>query len=142
MRRLHERVALDTNCKPIQRTLPYHAPCQLRAHGIGRPALVSLELVSGLHLTESTAACCGLAGSYGSTAERYQIAGHSALVVQAGTISTRLRGEINSFNVVRVDRPHIVVERWEWQDARLAFAKASERMFRHSEHGWSPPAPT
>jgi 3',5'-cyclic AMP phosphodiesterase CpdA len=74
----------------------------------------------------------------GHTAERYRIAGHSALVVQAGTISTRLRGEINSFNVLRVDRPHIVVERWEWNDARLAFAKASARAFRHTEHGWIP----
>jgi 3',5'-cyclic AMP phosphodiesterase CpdA len=78
----------------------------------------------------------------GHTAERYQIAGHSALVVQAGTISTRLRGEINSFNVLRIDRPHIVVERWEWNDARLAFAKASDHVFRHSEHGWIPSAPT
>src|SRR5581483_2975961 len=31
----------------------------------------------------------------GSTAERYKIEGHSALVVQAGTMSTRGRGELN-----------------------------------------------
>ena len=73
LRRLHDRGELDTNFKPIERTLPYHAPCQQRAHGIGRPALDILELVSGLHLNESTAACCGLAGSYGYKAERYQI---------------------------------------------------------------------
>jgi glycerol-3-phosphate dehydrogenase subunit C len=74
LRLLHERGELDTNFKPITRTLPYHAPCQQRAHGIGRPALDILELVPGLHLNESSAACCGLAGSYGYKAERYQIA--------------------------------------------------------------------
>src|SRR4029453_12882407 len=53
----------------------------------------------------------------GSTAERYKIAGHSALVVQAGTISTRQRGEGNSFNILRIARPHISVERRTWDDA-------------------------
>jgi glycerol-3-phosphate dehydrogenase subunit C len=65
LRLLHERGELNTNFKPIERSLPYHAPCQQRAHGIGRPALDILELVPGLHLNESSAACCGLAGSYG-----------------------------------------------------------------------------
>jgi len=74
LRLLYERGELDTNFKPIERTLPYHAPCQQRAHGIGRPALDILDLVPGLHLNESSAACCGLAGSYGYKAERYQIA--------------------------------------------------------------------
>jgi glycerol-3-phosphate dehydrogenase subunit C len=71
LRLLHE---LNTDFKPIEQTLPYHAPCQLRAHGLGRPALDVLELIPGLHLNESQAACCGLAGSYGYKAERYQIA--------------------------------------------------------------------
>jgi 3',5'-cyclic AMP phosphodiesterase CpdA len=72
----------------------------------------------------------------GHTAERYRIAGHSALIVQAGTISTRRRGEVNSFNVLRVNRPRIVVERWSWDEARLAFVEASARAFRHTEDGW------
>ncbi len=74
LRGLHERGELDTNFRPIERTLPYHAPCQLRAHYIGRPALDVLELIPGMRLNESNAACCGLAGSYGYKAERYQIA--------------------------------------------------------------------
>ena len=72
----------------------------------------------------------------GHTAERYRIAGHSALIVQAGTISTRRRGEVNSFNVLRVNRPRIVVERWSWDEAGLAFVEASARAFRHTEDGW------
>ena len=72
----------------------------------------------------------------GRTAERYRIAGHSALVVQAGTISDRLRGEPNAFNVLRVNRPHIAVARWTWDEARRAFAEASARAFRHGDEGW------
>src|SRR6185503_13146878 len=47
----------------------------------------------------------------GHTGERYGSAGHSALVVQAGTVSTRSRGEQPSFNVLRIQRPTIAVER-------------------------------
>lgn len=74
LRMLHQRGELNTNFKPLNRTMPYHAPCQLRAHNLGRPALDILELVPGLQLNESNAACCGLAGSYGYKAEKYQIA--------------------------------------------------------------------
>ena len=73
----------------------------------------------------------------GHTAKRYKIRGHSALVVQAGTASsTRGRGEANSFNVVRVNRPEIVVERFEWQPAKAVFAVASREDFRHTSDGW------
>ena len=72
------------------------------------------------------------------TAARYQIKGHSALVIQAGTAaSTRGRGEENSFNVVRVDRPHIAVERFEWQPKRGEFALMTTERFRHTADGWA-----
>jgi 3',5'-cyclic AMP phosphodiesterase CpdA len=73
----------------------------------------------------------------GHTAERYKIAGHSALVVQAGTISARLRGEPNSFNVLRVNHPDIAVTRHTWDEARQIFVAGTTRMFRHSEEGWT-----
>lgn len=72
------------------------------------------------------------------SATRYQIKGHSALVVQAGTAtSTRGRGEENSFNVVRVDRPHIAVERFEWQQSRGKFSLLTTERFRHTTDGWA-----
>ncbi|MHA3770021.1 metallophosphoesterase family protein [Verrucomicrobiota bacterium sgz303538] len=62
----------------------------------------------------------------GGTAKRYQIKGHSALVVQAGTAtSTRLRGSANSFNVLRIDPPRVVVEILSW-DASVGQFVASE----------------
>jgi len=72
----------------------------------------------------------------GRTAERYQIAGHNALVVQAGTMSTRQRGEANSFNVLRLNRPNISVERRTWDDRSRTFGRASFRTFTHTEQGW------
>jgi glycerol-3-phosphate dehydrogenase subunit C len=73
LRNLAERDELDTNFLPVNRSLPYHPPCQLRAHRIGRPARDILELVPGLHLDESHAQCCGIAGTYGLKREKYQI---------------------------------------------------------------------
>jgi 3',5'-cyclic AMP phosphodiesterase CpdA len=73
----------------------------------------------------------------GHTAMRYQIEGHSALVVQAGTAtSTRSRGEANSFNIIRLHHPEITVERIEWKPETSVFAPVSTEQFRHSPDGW------
>jgi glycerol-3-phosphate dehydrogenase subunit C len=73
LRTMHERGELRTDFVSIERTLPYHPPCQLRAHRLGRPALDILELVPGLNIQESTSSCCGIAGTYGVKREKYQI---------------------------------------------------------------------
>jgi 3',5'-cyclic AMP phosphodiesterase CpdA len=72
----------------------------------------------------------------GRTAERYQIAGHSALVVQAGTLSTRERGEAGSFNVLRLERPRIAIERWTWDHGSQRFTRSAPRGFIHVDAGW------
>ena len=60
--------------RPIPLTLPYHPPCQYRAHRIGRPAVELLDLIPELNVIESQAACCGVAGTYGYKSEKYDIA--------------------------------------------------------------------
>ena len=72
----------------------------------------------------------------GHTAERYRIAGHSALVVQAGTLSTRGRGESNTFNVLRLERPRITVERYTWDETAQAFQPSWSGAFQHTPDGW------
>jgi 3',5'-cyclic AMP phosphodiesterase CpdA len=72
----------------------------------------------------------------GHSAERYGIAGHSALVVQAGTVSTRSRGEQPSFNVLRIHRPEIAVERLVWDGIRGTFVEAAASRYRHGDAGW------
>jgi len=70
------------------------------------------------------------------SAERYRIAGHSALIVQAGTVSTRSRGEQPTFNVLRVERPRISVSRFAWDDVKSAFVEAAAGEYRHTSQGW------
>lgn len=64
---------LNLDLKPIPLHLPYHAPCQYRAHRLGIPALEILRLIPGLAITDSHADCCGIAGTYGYKVEKYQI---------------------------------------------------------------------
>lgn len=73
----------------------------------------------------------------GETATRYRIAGHSALVVQAGTVSTRQRGEPASFNVLRVSPNRIEVEPRTWRSAAGEFQRAAVSSFVRSAEGWA-----
>jgi glycerol-3-phosphate dehydrogenase subunit C len=74
LRYLNEQGRLDTNFRALDRHLPYHTPCQLKAHGIGRPALDVLALIPGLLMQEIDADCCGICGTYGYKAEKRDIA--------------------------------------------------------------------
>ena len=105
------------------------------------------ELVGRAKMAMNTLADCGadvfLAGHLhvshtGHTAKRYKIGDHSALVVQAGTAtSTRGRGEANSFNVIRIDYPKIVVERFVWQPAQSVFISNQIEKFQQVSNGWT-----
>jgi glycerol-3-phosphate dehydrogenase subunit C len=70
---LHERGELRTDLQPLPLTVPYHAPCQQRGHGIGKPALDLLALIEDLRVVELDADCCGIAGTYGLKKEKYEI---------------------------------------------------------------------
>ena len=70
-------------------------------------------------------------------AERYQLNGHSALIVQAGTVSTRSRGEQPSFNVLRLQRTEIMLERYAWDEAAAQFSAVASNVYRHNDQGWS-----
>jgi glycerol-3-phosphate dehydrogenase subunit C len=70
---LHERGELKTDLDTVPLTVPYHAPCQLRGHGIGKPALDLLALVPELRVLDFDRDCCGIAGTYGLKKEKYEI---------------------------------------------------------------------
>jgi hypothetical protein len=69
--------------------------------------------------------------------KRYNSHGYSALVVQAGTAtSTRERGEVNSFNLLRIAYPAITVEKFAWNASTTSFAVSTVEQFKHTAEGW------
>jgi 3',5'-cyclic AMP phosphodiesterase CpdA len=89
-------------------------------------ANADLFLSGHLHLSHASRA-----------AERYRLEGHSALIVQAGTVSTRSRGEQPSFNLLRIQRPDISLVKYVWDPASNAFASSDWGRYRHSPDGWA-----
>jgi glycerol-3-phosphate dehydrogenase subunit C len=71
---LHDQGRLDTGFGRLDEQLPYHAPCQLRSHGIGLPAMDLFALIPGLEAIDMDHDCCGIAGTYGLKKEKYDIA--------------------------------------------------------------------
>ena len=99
----YESGNLNLDMRPLPITLPYHAPCQYRAHRIGTPAVDILRLIPDLVILESDASCCGIAGTYGYKLEKYPI---------AMSVGRQL------FVDVQVSRPPVVVcdsETCRWQ---------------------------
>jgi 3',5'-cyclic AMP phosphodiesterase CpdA len=105
------------------------------------------DLVGRAKMAMGSLATCGadifLAGHLhishtGQTAKRYRVGGRSALVVQAGTAtSTRSRGEGNSFNVIRIARPDIAIERMIWDPRAGIFVGSAIERFRLGTSGWA-----
>src|SRR5215203_4617046 len=103
------------------------------------------DLVGRARMAMTELAECGadlfLAGhlhiSHTGHTKRYNIHGHSALVVQAGTAtSTRERGEANSFNLLRIAYPEISVDRYVWNSSTMSFAVSSREHFKLIDEGW------
>jgi 3',5'-cyclic AMP phosphodiesterase CpdA len=73
----------------------------------------------------------------GHTAVRYQVEGRSAIVVEAGTATShRGRGEVNSFNLLRIAEGRVRIERHDWDADSSRFAVASVEEFERSAAGW------
>lgn len=75
----------------------------------------------------------------GSTAARYEMNEYAALVVQAGTAtSTRGRGEVNSFNVLRVESRKVEIDRYGWDVVHGHFEVMATEKFMRSGNVWTP----
>jgi 3',5'-cyclic AMP phosphodiesterase CpdA len=74
-----------------------------------------------------------------NTAERYKISEYAALVVQAGTAtSTRGRGEVNSFNVLRIEAGQVDVDRYGWDVVGSTFRLMNTERFLRTGKVWTP----
>jgi 3',5'-cyclic AMP phosphodiesterase CpdA len=67
----------------------------------------------------------------------YRMATRSSVIVQAGTsISTRVRGEPNSFNVLELSTSEILIHIQNWDSERKRFVEVSPVKFVASEQDW------
>ena len=116
---------------------PFDEPHAGAAFGRARPGPEAVEQLAGegidvfltghLHVTFA-----------GPTANRYNIGGRSAIIVEAGTAtSTRLRGEPNAFNVLRIDHARIAVDHLVWQAESDTFATREAQRFDRTPEGWT-----
>jgi 3',5'-cyclic AMP phosphodiesterase CpdA len=73
-----------------------------------------------------------------TTAKRYKIKdGHLALVIQAGTAtSVRVRGEVNSFNLIEWNSPRLRIDRFECERADGGFQPAEHKLYAQGPRGW------
>jgi len=70
---LHEAGELNRDFQPVKTRLLYHAPCHLKSHGIGYPAMRLLRLIPGVELDEVDEGCCGISGTFGVKVEKYDL---------------------------------------------------------------------
>ena len=142
----HQQVArscarLETCGKNRTRVIVSHHPFDLpethEFHGlVGRAHLamadfarcrIDLILSGHLHISRTS-----------ESAARYKIPGHSALVIHAGTAtSTRARGELNSFNIIQVDRSSVAIQCLTWNRERSSFFPFVTAQFQRTPAGWS-----
>jgi 3',5'-cyclic AMP phosphodiesterase CpdA len=127
--------------KDIVRIVVTHHPFDLP------PSADQGDLVDRAHMAMKEFAKCGvdllLSGHLhmshaDSTEARYDIGEYAALVVQAGTAtSTRGRGEVNSFNVLRVATARIEVDRYGWDELGEVFSLMNTEVFLRSGDVWA-----
>jgi len=75
----------------------------------------------------------------GHSARRYELpGGYSALIVQAGTaISSRSRGEANSFNLLEFENPTLAIRRFKYSSSTTSFDPAHIEHFIRNDRGWT-----
>jgi 3',5'-cyclic AMP phosphodiesterase CpdA len=129
-------VAPDTAVRILVTHHPFDLPASASSRAVvGRADMAVRALIgcgvdlilSGHHHVTHTA----------SSAERYEIEGHRVLLVQSGTTtSTRRRGEVNSCNVIRIERTRIVIEWLAWNPDALTFGSEAVASFIKGKTGW------
>ena len=70
---LHESGELNEDFQEVKARVLYHAPCHLKSHGIGYPAMRLLRLIPGVEVEEVDEGCCGISGTFGVKVEKYDL---------------------------------------------------------------------
>jgi 3',5'-cyclic AMP phosphodiesterase CpdA len=70
------------------------------------------------------------------SAERHKVEDYSAIFIQAGTVSKRQRNEVQSFNVIKIEKPAIHVETYIWNPEKRVFELGSVKTFMGKRGAW------
>ena len=70
--KMHTLGKLQLDLKPINATLGYHVPCQLKALNVGAPGENLLRLIPGLTVHHIEEGCSGMAGTFGLKRKNYR----------------------------------------------------------------------
>ena len=73
LRLLADTKELYIDWAPVPLVTAYHTPCHLRAQHIGRPFIELMSRIPDFQVKVLDTCCCGLSGSYGFKAEKYDI---------------------------------------------------------------------
>ena len=125
--------------KEVVRILVTHHPLDLPAEfpkrklarhaerGISEFAQAHIDVYLSGHYHRSSAI---------STRERYSTGSYGAIAVQAGTISTRSRGERQSFSLLHIERTRIRVTPYLWDPIRNDFSATNSFDFSLQNRQW------
>lgn len=97
------------------------------AHGIYTLSKARIDLYLSGHYHRSSAI---------GTHIRYTKPHHAAVAVQAGTVSTRRRGERQSFNVIEIERKRMSVTHHLWDPTLKKFARSKTHHFTYEGGAW------
>lgn len=115
-------------------------------HPLDLPASFDHALVGRARTALKAVTACGVdlilsghlhVSQLSAPAEPLRIGGHTAILVQAGTaISTRSRGEGNSFNVLETERNRITIHKRAWSADAGDFTDVTTVQYERSGLGW------
>ena len=73
LRELEEKGEFNKNFSSVHGEYIYHAPCHLKAQGIGLPSFECVRNIPDIQIVNADAGCCGMSGNYGFKADKYDI---------------------------------------------------------------------
>jgi len=141
----HAKKYLGNLDRSIVKVIVTHHPFDLPSqrapnHRVGRADL-AMEMLSACRCDLLLAGHLHVSDA-GSVAMHSVRGSRDAILVQAGTAtSTRGRGELNSFNAIKLGQDLIEVGRYGWRPASSAFEAIGVERFERTSAGWGSIAP-